>query len=282
MDTTPNPTSENPHKSDSHRDARGRFTKGNPGGSGNPFSRQTARLRQAALDAITPEDIRATLDALKKKALEGDVPAAKLLLSYTIGKPTHAENPDTLDQQEFRNMVANTLESAEGPLNIVQGMPLDLLVQMFRLILPAMRARKAEMAKSVLCAPLTEEEIEANEDDDLQEDDEVDDQQEEDDSAAPDPIDPLANLPEWMLQIGRETKQTPQSKGQQEPRPAEVELDSDLIRVLLKRARNVADLNGQPDPAADALAELLKAAHGPSANGSSGKRPPSANGSNGA
>ena len=35
----------------------GRFLAGNPGGPGNPYSRQVAKLRQAILDAVTPQDV---------------------------------------------------------------------------------------------------------------------------------------------------------------------------------------------------------------------------------
>ena len=39
------------------RDARGRFARGNGGGPGNPFARQSAALRQALLNAVTPQDL---------------------------------------------------------------------------------------------------------------------------------------------------------------------------------------------------------------------------------
>jgi hypothetical protein len=282
------------------RAAGGRFAKGNRGGPGNPFARQTARLRQAALDATSPEDIRDIFDALKKKALEGDVPAAKLVLSYTVGKPVVTENPDTLDQQEFKTMMANTLDSAEGPLNIIKGMPLDLLVEMFRLILPAMRSQKAQLAREVLTAPLTEEEIEDNEDDD--------DADEESATSANSrargaskgmPDDPLANIPDWMLRIGKE-KPAPRTKAKRrQPTPAPVEAaegrtkadaDAELLHLLLQRAHHLAESNGDaagPDVStAESIAAFLKMARAPgeappSANGSNGRHSPSANGADG-
>ena len=78
------------------RDANGRFGKGNHGGPGNPFARRTAKLRQAALAAVSPGDIREIFQVLKDKARQGDVPAIKLLLAYTVGTPTAATDPDTL------------------------------------------------------------------------------------------------------------------------------------------------------------------------------------------
>src|ERR1043165_6927694 len=89
------------------RDEKGRFQKGNRGGPGNPFTRQAAKLRQAALNAVSEEEITEVIAVLKAKAKQGDVAAIKLLLSYTVGKPTHAPNPDTLDQHELEPIVNN-------------------------------------------------------------------------------------------------------------------------------------------------------------------------------
>jgi len=72
---------------DSNHDARGRFTRGNRGGPGNPFAHRVADLRAAFLDALTPEDMRAVALALLLKARSGDLTAAKLLLQYSLGKP---------------------------------------------------------------------------------------------------------------------------------------------------------------------------------------------------
>jgi hypothetical protein len=88
------PAPENPHANDqpapNQRDARGRFTAGNHGGPGNPFARQSAALRQALLNAVTPEDISAITAALLDKARQGDVAAAKLVFAYKLGKPAAA------------------------------------------------------------------------------------------------------------------------------------------------------------------------------------------------
>ena len=42
---------------------------GNPGGPGNPFARQLAALRQAAMAAITPDDVRAIIAKMAELAL---------------------------------------------------------------------------------------------------------------------------------------------------------------------------------------------------------------------
>src|SRR5437773_4029463 len=93
------PTACNPP---SGRGGDGRFAQNHPGGPGNPFARQVAALRLALLNRVTAEDIEEVLAVLLIKAKTGDLAAIKLLLSYTIGKPGPAVDPDPLDQQEWQ------------------------------------------------------------------------------------------------------------------------------------------------------------------------------------
>ncbi len=83
------------------RDAKGRFAEGNPGGPGNPYTRQTALLRQVVLDELNEVEIRIIVQRLKAVALAGDVQAIKLVLAYAIGKPENAVNPDEVDRLEW-------------------------------------------------------------------------------------------------------------------------------------------------------------------------------------
>src|ERR1700688_5007185 len=80
---SPSPTPENvqPQAAEQkpNHDARGRFTRGNKGGPGNPFARQAAALRQALTSAVTPQDVADIAAKLLEKAKQGDVPAAKLV-----------------------------------------------------------------------------------------------------------------------------------------------------------------------------------------------------------
>jgi hypothetical protein len=46
------------------RDPTGRFTKGNPGGPGNPLARSVALMRQTMLEAVSDEDLREIVRAL--------------------------------------------------------------------------------------------------------------------------------------------------------------------------------------------------------------------------
>jgi hypothetical protein len=58
-------------------------------------------LRREALDAVTPNDVRVIMTKLVELASAGDVPAAKLVLAYTVGKPAQTANPDMLDVEEW-------------------------------------------------------------------------------------------------------------------------------------------------------------------------------------
>ncbi len=60
---------------------------GNPGGPGNSFARRVAALCVAILRRTTEDDVAAIADRLVALALEGDLAAAKLVLSYAIGLP---------------------------------------------------------------------------------------------------------------------------------------------------------------------------------------------------
>src|SRR5688572_25683113 len=83
------------------RDSRGRFSAGNRGGPGNPFGRRVAELKKAALEAVDEEDLRVVMTMLKQKAQGGDVAAAKLLLQYTLGRPTESPDPDRVDLERW-------------------------------------------------------------------------------------------------------------------------------------------------------------------------------------
>jgi hypothetical protein len=126
-----------------NQDARGRFTRGNKGGPGNPFARQTAALRQALISAVTAQDIADIAAKLLEKAKQGDVPAAKLVFSYALGKPTPAVDPDTLDQQEMKT-VANNHVAVEDFKRVVELLPVDLVSPLLDALLPYMKQAKAK------------------------------------------------------------------------------------------------------------------------------------------
>jgi hypothetical protein len=134
---------------DNGRDASGRFAKGNPGGPGNPFGRLMARLRSAFCRGLTEDDVEAIAAALIAKARDGNVAAAKVVLSYGIGKPTEAVNPDTLDLAEW-DIYRRGPVSLDDLRGIVEGIPLDVLGPAVRAAKPYLNANMAETVRNVL------------------------------------------------------------------------------------------------------------------------------------
>ena len=82
------------------RDARGRFQAGNRAGKGNPYIQRVAALRKALYECVTPEDMRALIDVLKKKALDGDVKAITLLLDRLLGPSVALDVWERLEKLE--------------------------------------------------------------------------------------------------------------------------------------------------------------------------------------
>ena len=114
---------EQANPSNDGRDTKGRFAAGNAGGPGNPFARQVAALRQALLDSVSPADMQAVAKSLIQSATDGNVPAAKLLLSYAIGKPQPAPEPDRMDADEWDVYRETTPMKQEAATVINAGVP---------------------------------------------------------------------------------------------------------------------------------------------------------------
>jgi hypothetical protein len=105
-----------PAAAEAQRDAQGHFAEGNRGGPGNPFARQVAALRAGLLARLTPEDLGDIAEALVREAKEGNVAAAKLLLSYTLGKPAQAaDGADGQLRQSAEEANARQAEKAVAP-----------------------------------------------------------------------------------------------------------------------------------------------------------------------
>src|SRR5262245_15412968 len=75
------------------RDRGGRFAPGNHGGPGNPFARPMAAFRAVMFRVVQPEDVEKAVRKLFELAGDGHLPAIKLLLQYTMGKPTAPPEP---------------------------------------------------------------------------------------------------------------------------------------------------------------------------------------------
>jgi hypothetical protein len=124
----------------------GRFAKGNPGGPGNPFARQTAALRAYLINHVTERDIQDILDILLLNAKGGHLPTIKFLFAYVIGKPKPVVEPDTLDLQEMQMLQQSALPP-EALETLCNQLPLDFQVQLTRFARAENVAAVAETAR---------------------------------------------------------------------------------------------------------------------------------------
>ena len=266
----PETTSKQGETTGNDRDENGHFRKGNRGGPGNPFARQIARLRKALLEAVCEADLVEVIEMLKRKAKEGDVAAAKLLLSYSIGKPVDPPNPDTLDLEEFSILVKNHDVPPETFTALLNAMPVDLLLKIVRPILPALFDSKQEKTRELLFAPPQVESEQKTEDEyDMEEDDEDEDKDEDEDEDEDEgPIEKRSHeVPTWMEDLI--------SADAEQAEKAKAKLPPSLNDRLGRQPERRPEATGAP------IANGSKGKQAPIANGAIGKRTPSANGDNG-
>jgi hypothetical protein len=112
-----------PHENTTGRDHDGRFTKGNPGGPGNPFAGQVARLKKLLLATLTDEDMQAIARKLIDLARDGNLPAIKLVLAYTLGKPGQAFQRDLVEAEPLHRFPQPAAGRPEAPTAVTPPMP---------------------------------------------------------------------------------------------------------------------------------------------------------------
>jgi hypothetical protein len=124
-----------PAQQQSGRNADGKFAAGNHVGKGNPFARQCAASRKALVNAVTPQDIAEIAAKLLEKAKAGDAAAARVLFSYTLGKPAAAIDPDTINQQELQTLAANRADCVAAQ-RVVQLPSAEFMLELLHEMLP--------------------------------------------------------------------------------------------------------------------------------------------------
>jgi hypothetical protein len=110
-----------------------------------------AALRQLLLERVSDDVLAAIVDKLIDMAKEGDVAAARLVLSYTVGKPTAAVDPDRLDIEEFNLFCEEALNpiSAAQPL---RGVPVEVACTMAHAAVPTIAAATGKSLSAALFA----------------------------------------------------------------------------------------------------------------------------------
>jgi hypothetical protein len=134
-----NPQQVNEAELQADREFCSRFVAGNPGGPGNPFARQTAAFRKAIHAATTPDETKALARKIYDMAMEGNLAAAKLYLSYTAGKPQAEMDPDRVDVHELQ-VFRDTAPLKEESAHLIEaGLP-EPHLHMIRTMRPMMSA----------------------------------------------------------------------------------------------------------------------------------------------
>jgi hypothetical protein len=136
-----------------NRDRRGRFARGNPGGPGNPFGRKVAALRAALIDWVTPQDIQRVMTALLLEAATGNVPAARLLLAYTVGKPADSANPDRVEIDEWQ-LLRQTVAPQDDVAQTFQSVPVELASKLANATLPVLADEMGDQLAARLSVPV--------------------------------------------------------------------------------------------------------------------------------
>ena len=96
------------------RDVQGRFTKGNPGGPGNPYAKRVAELRSRLLGAITDEQWDTIARQLIEDAQHVDpeirLVARRELLDRAAGRAVQPVAVSNDDQQSLADVPEGELE----------------------------------------------------------------------------------------------------------------------------------------------------------------------------
>jgi hypothetical protein len=123
------------------RDTEGKFAKGNSGGPGNPHARACAKMLEVFRNAISEDEMLQICRMLFLKAVGGDIGAAKIILSYKIGKPLPAPHPDSIDRDEWNHYQNDAIREQEVKL-VMNSLPTHTGNDFARVALPIMTAAR--------------------------------------------------------------------------------------------------------------------------------------------
>ncbi|CAN5217750.1 hypothetical protein BH10PLA2_BH10PLA2_20340 [soil metagenome] len=134
---------QDPYTSPIGRDAGGRFPKGNAGGPGNPHARHCANMLTLFRSCIDAQRLEALIKVLYDKAYAGDLGAIKLIVSYSIGKPTHAPQPDGIEHDEWKRFQESAVRQ-QAITELLSTLPSNLVNDIVRTTWPAASISWAE------------------------------------------------------------------------------------------------------------------------------------------
>jgi hypothetical protein len=117
------------------------------------------QARSALVQCVGEEDIRQIANGLLVSAKLGHLPSIRTLLMYVLGKPPCAVNPDTLDIEEWRQLVQPLAQIMAELPQALMAIPAPTATDMVRTAQPYAQ----RMVGEELTAPPPEEDEEARE-----------------------------------------------------------------------------------------------------------------------
>ena len=141
-----------PESNPAGRDRNGRFTKGNPGGPGNPYARRMAAIRKQMIEFMTPERVAQYMQALLDFTLQGHGWAAKLLAEHTAGKALPGVDPDRMAMDEWQKRMETLVMMQQLP-QLLQNPDPALPIGMVRGAQPLVTAAMSDRLGAALADP---------------------------------------------------------------------------------------------------------------------------------
>jgi hypothetical protein len=115
-------------------------------------------MRQVMLECVGEDDLREIIAEVVAQAKEGDLGAAKLVLSYVVGKPTATVDPDRVDVEEFRLLQEETC-SGDQFSNVLNGVPAGLACEVLEAVVPVQSlAQRQQFVEELLAEDEEDEE----------------------------------------------------------------------------------------------------------------------------
>ena len=109
----------------------------------------TARMLEVFRNAISEEAFVRVVLKLLEKAEAGDTSAAKIIVSYVVGKPLPAPHPDSIDRDEWDHFQKDAMNQRELAI-VLNSLPTHVGNDVARVALPIMTdARTKDLAKQL-------------------------------------------------------------------------------------------------------------------------------------
>jgi hypothetical protein len=119
-------------------------------------------MRKVLLECVTEDDLREIVAEVVEQAKEGDLGAAKLVLSYVVGKPTATVDPDRVDVEEFRLLQEETCSGAQFN-NVLNGVPAGLACEVLEAVVPVQSLAQRQQFVEELMAEDEEDDLDEDE-----------------------------------------------------------------------------------------------------------------------